>query len=120
MNIQDAVMGTDNPRDLLLAAGVQAFRLQAGYVAPVMTGEGVLPQLTFAHAENYALFKYTDDGGFYVGRMAGIVLECKLCYDCCYGFECFYDPHVRFWSRLVNNECCECCGKLHIKDDIPF
>lgn len=36
MNLQEAVTGTDNPRDLLLAAGVQAFRLQAGYVASVM------------------------------------------------------------------------------------
>lgn len=39
MNLQDAVTGTDNPRDLLMAAGVQAFRLQAGYVAPVMPTE---------------------------------------------------------------------------------
>jgi hypothetical protein len=74
MNIQDAVMGTDNPRDLLLAAGVQAFRVQAGYQAQtgVFVDDPQGAAIEYAYSGYsaellHALSKFTKDYAWIAG-----------------------------------------------------
>lgn len=118
MSIQDAVMGTDNPRDLLLAAGVQAFRLQAGYVAPVLTEDDGLPLVRFWQTDlRYAWSLKRNQ--VYIGEMMVIWCETRLCYTCGDQLEAMFAPHVRIYTLLDEGEKCECCGDV-FKTDVPF
>ena len=107
MNLQDAVMGTDTPRDLLLAAGVQAFRLQAGYVAPVMTGEGVLPMVDFLGTGEFPAW---GGIGIRIGTVHYVQILMKCCSHCRFHIGKFLLDDTAYVYTRTDVTHCEICG----------
>lgn len=119
------LLGTDatgsSYHDLMRSVTVHSMQSKAGYVAPVMTGKGVLPHIGFNGTYLWSAYVEVDQHLEYAGEINSVVVETRLCYDCAYAFESFFRPHLRVWSHLTTDKPCECCGKItNDIDDIPF
>jgi hypothetical protein len=124
MNTKQAILGTTDPRALLLAAGVQAFRVSGGYVPSVAPeNECSDPAFTFVEVNTIEVY---EDSPYYdevICEHAYIILDASLCHDCRTGLNSIHESIFFRWDWQQQKSHCEICGKslrTGVHDDIPF
>lgn len=126
MTTRNAVIGTDasgdDPRTLLLQAGIAGMQAKAGYVPSVAPeSECSLPEFTFV-TSNIAT-AYDEYNGEPEYDNCYIVLDCSLCYSCRNGLNGMHPTIYFWWENESAKDTCEICGadlRPAYNDDIPF
>jgi len=129
MNIQ--AKDENEARQILLQAGIEFFREQAGYVPRIASkSECSLPRTRFSHArytqiwmneyQSFSVFEYWHTEEDLYATIKSIVVDMDICWSCKYKLENIFETIIINIPTLRNNKIgnCEICGDYY--DSVPF